>query len=232
MNQISSETITLNSASILDDVRNIGMGADGHAGLCLKGLSRFAALMVLAFYVPVVLIWLGVIPFRFRFHASIILLAVFIIFSFLRRHGFKELGFRYDNLKESVFCNLLFCLAGSVGLYLTYKAGYLRSRNDHLLPYIYFIYIVFLSPVQEIVFRGILFAELKKIRIYDSRWIIIISTFSFCFLHLIYRHPPMLFITFVSGLVWSLIYTKWPNVWGVSISHSLLGALAIFLGVI
>lgn len=232
MNYINSESIPLNSASILKNVQEMGPCTSEKPGFCQTGLFRFAALMLFAFYTPVILIWSGAIPFEYRFHASLALLAVFILYSVLRNHGFRELGFRADNLKNSLLWNLIFCMAGSICLYATYKAGILRAKNDHLLPYIYVAYILILSPVQEVVFRGILFAEMKRIRIMDHRLVLFISTLSFCFLHIIYRHPPMLIITFVSGLVWGLIYTKWPNIWGVSLSHSLLGALAIFLGVI
>lgn len=239
MNQINPECMILEYAGPninegIQDSEQTGESSEGRniKTFCQAGLLKFGALMLLAFYTPVVLIWSEVIPFRYRFHASIILLAVFIIYSLIRRHGLRELGFRTDNLKDSVLWNLLFSAAGSVCLFLTYRAGFLRKGNDHLLPYIYVIYIFFLSPVQEVVFRGIFFAELKKIRIDNPRWVILLSTVSFCFLHLIYRHPPMLVITFASGLVWSLIFTRWPNIWGVSLSHSILGSLAIFLGII
>lgn len=232
MNNIGSESIVINSSYLMEEVRDMGESHDEKQRLCQTDLFRFCVLMLCAFYVPVVLIWSGIISFRFRFLASIVPLAIFIIYSHMRKHEFRDLGFRSDNLKDSLIWNLVFCAIGSMGLFLTYKAGFLRSDNKHLLPYIYLVYVLFLGPVQEIVFRGILFAELKRIRINDYRWIILISTISFCFLHLIYRHPPMLVITFISGLAWGFIYTKWPNIWGVSLSHSLLGALAIFLGVI
>jgi len=232
MNQINSESITLNSASILREIGELGLSHDANNKFYQTGIFRFTALMLFAFYVPVLIIWSGIIPFKYRFHASFILLAIFLLYSFLRQHGFRELGFRTDNLKMSLLWNLVFSAAGAIGLYATYKAGFLRSNNDQLIPYVYAVYILFLGPVQEVVFRGILFAELKKIRINDYRWAILISTISFCFLHIIYGHPPMLIITFVSGLAWGIIFTKWPNIWGVSLSHSILGALAIFLGVI
>jgi hypothetical protein len=69
-----------------------------------------------------------------------------------------------------------------------------------------------------------------------KRWILLLSSLSFCFLHIIYRHPPLLIIAFTiaftSGLAWSAIFTKWPNIWSITLSHALLGALAISLGAI
>ncbi len=49
---------------------------------------------------------------------------------------------------------------------------------------------------------------------------------------IIYRHSPLLIIALISGLAWGIIFTKCPNTWGVALSHSLLGGLAMFLGVI
>jgi hypothetical protein len=183
-------------------------------------------------HAPVVLIWLKIIPFEYRFHLFFCFLTGLVFYCAFRRYGLHELGFRMDNLRSSLRWNLLFCAVGAIGLYLTYKAGFSRPGNNAYLPYVYSFYIFFLGPVQEVFFRGILFAEMKRARIRDNRWILLISTLSFCCLHLIYRHPPLLVIALISGLTWGIIFTKWPNLWGIALSHSLLGALAIFLGVI
>jgi len=34
------------------------------------------------------------------------------------------------------------------------------------------------------------------------------------------------------GLIWSIIYHKYPNFWGVTLSHAMLGTAAFALGVI
>ena len=184
------------------------------------------------FYTPPTLIWLGIIPFKYRFQTLLCVLTGFLFYCTLRRFSMYELGFRKDNLITSVCWNLLFCIIGAFCLYATHKAGFLRPRHVPYLPYAYAAYIFLLGPVQEIVFRGVLFAEMKRIRILDDKLILLVSSLSFCFLHIIYRHPPLLFIAFASGLAWSIIFAKWPNIWGIALSHSLLGALAMFLGVI
>ena len=138
MNQANSESIAISPVSLLEEVHCM----EDSSGFCQTGLFRFGILMIFAFYAPVILIWSDIIPFRYRFHASIVLLSVFIFYSFLRRHGFRELGFRTDNLKDSILWNLVFMVIGAAGLFITYRAGFLRSGNDHLLPYIYVIYIL------------------------------------------------------------------------------------------
>lgn len=197
-------------------------------------LVRFAPLFILLamFHAPVILIWLKIIPFEYRYHTLFCLLVGLISYIYSRRYSFYELGFRTDNLRSSFNWNLVFCAVGAIGLYLTYNSGFLRPKTGNHFSWIYIFYILFLAPLQEFFFRGVLFAEMKRSRVVDDRFMLMISTFSFCFLHIIYHHPPMLIIAFISGLAWSGLFTKCPNIWGISFSHSFLGALAILLGVI
>ena len=233
MRQINPEHISVNAISILGDARDF---SDNHKGRKYSssqtGVFRFLFFLFFTFFVPTTLIWLEIIPFKYRFYVFFLTLMGFFFYCFLRRYSFYELGFRTDNLSNSLHWNLLFCAVGAVCLYITCKAGILRPRNANYLPYAYAAYIFLLGPVQEVVFRGILFAEMKRIRVLDCRWIPVLSTLPFCFLHIIYRQPSLLLITFISGIVWGVIFRKWPNIWGISVSHSLLGSLAMFLGVI
>jgi uncharacterized protein len=233
MNQINPERISSNGISILGEAQDF---SDIHKGreysFGQTGVFRFLFLLLFTFFVPTTLIWLEIIPFKYRFYAFFFILMGFIFYCFLRSYSFYELGFRTDNLRNSLHWNLLFCAVGAVCLYIICKAGLLRPRNANYLPYAYAAYIFLLGPVQEVVFRGILFAEMKRIHVLDFRWILIVSTLPFCFLHIIYRQPSLLLITFVSGIVWGVIFRRWPNIWGISLSHSLLGSLAMFFGVI
>ena len=232
MNKSLSKDITFRSLSIPGETRKFSDCLKDRQPLHQTGAFSILFLLLCMFYTPPALIWLGIIPFKYRFHALFCVLTGFLFYCILRRFSLYELGFRKDNLNTSVCWNLLFCIIGAVGLYATHKAGLLRPRHVPYLPYAYAAYIFLLGPVQEIVFRGVLFAEMKRIHILDNRWILLVSSLSFCFLHIIYRYPPLLIIAFISGLVWSAIFSKWPNIWGIALSHSLLGALAMFLGVI
>jgi uncharacterized protein len=234
MDQINSKSIALNPFSIMEASQGFRSCEKERYAFHYISVFKYLFLLLFMFNAPVALIWLKIIPFEYRFYAFFCVLAGFISYCFLRRYSLHELGFRTDNFNSSLRWNLLFCIVGTICLYGTYKAGLLRPKNSTSLPdaYIYIFYILFLGPAQEVVFRGIFFAEMKRAQILDNKWVLLVSTLSFCFLHIIYRHPPLLIIALISGLVWGIIYTKWPNIWGVALSHSLLGALAIFLGVI
>ena len=232
MNQLNPNHITLNAISALADDQVFGNTRKGEQAPNQIGVFKFLLSLLLAFFAPSVLIWAEIIPFAYRFYALFSVLAVFSMYCLRRRYSWYELGFRTDNLRSSLTWNLLFCAIGAVGLYTTQKAGILRPDTPTYLPSMYVFYILFLGPIQEVIFRGILFAEMKRIQIVDHRWMVLVSTVSFCFLHIIYNHPPLLLITFACGLTWGIIFAKRPNIWGISLSHSLLGALAMFLGVI
>nr|WP_320190725.1 CPBP family intramembrane glutamic endopeptidase [uncultured Desulfobacter sp.] len=195
---------------------------------------HYRSLFLLLFlcHAPVILIWLKLISFEYRFLACFCALAALVWFCFSRQYSLVELGFRTDNLKSSLVWNLFFCVAGGIGLVLMHKAGSFRQPSQNHFPQIYLFYLFyffFLGPVQELLFRGILFSEVKRIPGLGNRFFLCISTLSFCFLHIIYNHPPLLFIALISGLVWGVIFIKKPNIWGVALSHSLLGSMAMAL---
>jgi len=209
-------------------------GNEGTPALRPSRLSILALLsfMIMVFFFPVSLIRLGIIPFADRFRVSAIILTSWLVYTIWRKHGWKDLGFRCDNLKGSLFWNSIFCAAGGAVMLLSYLAGYIHISLAAMMPTTYLLYVFFFAPVQELVFRGILFADMKKRNVSDYRWLIAVSTISFCYLHIIYKHPAILGVTLISGLVWSTIYNRYPNIWGVSISHAVLGSLAIVFGLI
>ncbi len=190
----------------------------------------FLLFLLCSCYVPIILLWIGIIPFASRFHALFAALATCIIGLLLRGYRFRELGFTTAHLGVSIRWNLITGIVSAFCLFLMYKSGLFQLRQEHSLPSMYAWYILFLAPVQVLIFREILFAELKRIRIADPRWILLASSLSFCFLHVLYGHFPLLVISFVSGLIWGGIYLKWLNKRGIFLSHAFLGSVVLFLG--
>ena len=233
MNQNSPDHLQLPSSSSQSDKTHYWDACqNGKFNHSSQISLKFLFFLLSGLYIPVILLWFGIIPLEYRFHVSFIVIMSFLLFAIQRRYRFRELGYRIDNFSSSLCWNLIFCVLGSFCLYCAYKFGILNPIKIYTVPYIYVFYIVFLAPVQELLFRGILFAEMRRMGNIDCRIILLVSTFSFCFLHIIYNRFSILIVSFVSGLIWSVIYIKWPNIWGISLSHALLGSLAIFLGVI
>jgi membrane protease YdiL (CAAX protease family) len=181
---------------------------------------------------PVTLIWAGVIPFRYRFAVMLGTLAVMVSYVWLRKFCWADLGFRRDTLKRSLMWNLGTSFVFLSLLCLLYNSGLIGKATIHFWPVFFVFYILILTPLQEFFFRSFLFAEMHDLR-YKRQWsIIILSSLSFCFLHIIYQHPVMVLLAFLMGLIWSIIYYKYPNFWGVTLSHAMLGTVAFALGVI
>ena len=200
--------------------------------LAREAILMFSGFILVAFYTPVTLIWLDVIPFRYRFFLAFIVMALTIPYILKRGFNWSELGFRRDTLKGSLKWNLGVTFFFLVLLYGFYKAGWIELAQVRLWPFFLFFYILVLTPVQEFFFRSVLFAEMKKVRARNPLPIIALSSLSYGFLHVIYQKPAMLVATLLMGLVWGCIYYKYPNFWGVTISHALLGAVAITAGMI
>ena len=231
MDQITPERLRLHTSALLGRANNWDICLGGKSGYPYPAGIKYLFFLLSGLYIPVTLLWSGLIPLQYRFHVSFLVIVTFLIFAFQRKYRFRELGYRVDNFSSSLCWNFMFCLFGAVCLYSAHRFGLLNPVNNENQS-IYVFYILFLAPAQELVYRGILFAEMQRMRNMDNRVILIVSTSSFCCLHLIYNHPPIIIISFVSGLIWGAIFMKCPNIWGVSLSHALLGAMALFLGVI
>ena len=100
--------------------------------------AHLAVFLAALCYLPVVLVWTGVIPFAYRFYVLIAMTAVMAAYAALVGLGWKELGFRRDTLRGSMVSNgivsavLLLLLVGS------YLAGSImcsspaRPRNSSI----------------------------------------------------------------------------------------------------
>ena len=231
MDRIPTKSLPCTLSSPLGKtVAGPGFGSMGQS--LSPDLRRLLLLLLAACYLPVLLLWSGVIPFTYRFHVLFLVLVCLFIFSRWRGHGRRELGITLEHGWPALRWNLVFSLFGAVALYSAWRAGVLTPRGHGYSTSHFLFYIFFLGPVQEFIFRGVLFAEMRRCRTLDPSLMLLISTVSFCFLHVIYHHPPMLLITLVSGLAWGISFLRWPTLVGVSLSHSLLGALAMSLGVL
>jgi uncharacterized protein len=94
------------------------------------------------------------------------------------------------------------------------------------------LYATLFSPAQEFACRAVLFAELARRGIASATAQVLITAATYAFIHVIYRDALVLAATFAIGIAWGVIYRRWPNLAGVSLSHAGLGAGAILVGLI
>ena len=70
-------------------------------------------------------------------------------------------------------------------------------------------------------------------KVYNNKYLfLILSSFCYSFVHIIYRDILTCIITFVMGIIWYLFYKKDMNLCGVIISHMVLGIATIVLGIV
>lgn len=157
--------------------------------------------------------------------------------------AWKDLGFTLENWKSSVFESLFFSfLAFLFLLFLKYLILHFypnfnlanalqentQDSNLSLLVAIA-IYSLF-SVIQEFIARGCLQGPMSMLLMgrYVNVKAIVISNLLFSSFHVVYSYP-LAIITFFPGLFWGWLYSRNPSLIGVSISHAILGTLALFI---
>ena len=187
---------------------------------------------LLAVYVlPPALIFLGLIPFKYRF-VVLILVATAMTGVGLRVHGRRRLGLRRDNLAPSLYVNGAISAVLLVGLGLAPFVGLAYRAARPSMVWFYAFHVLVSAPAQEILYRSLVRAELDARAVANRGVRLAMLCVPYAFLHVVYRDPITVLITLCIGAVWAAVYDRIPNVWGVSLSHGVLGAVAFALGVV
>ncbi|MBW4614103.1 MAG: CPBP family intramembrane metalloprotease [Desmonostoc vinosum HA7617-LM4] len=196
-----------------------------------KERQKVMLIVILAYILPVLLIYLNLIPFQARFY--LLVLAAVAIFAIARLYRFSlvELGFTKQRLGTALKAIALPTLASALLMFTYYMMQGPRIDNSAYKWIFYLFFVGVSSPVQEFLYRGFLFSIFSRVKL--KIWFkIILSAILYSSVHLIYRDLPTLISTFIIGIFWGYHYVKYRNLYSVIISHSLLGAIAIFFGLV
>ncbi|MBO0763074.1 MAG: CPBP family intramembrane metalloprotease [Hyphomicrobiaceae bacterium] len=193
---------------------------------------KFAALVLAAFYLPPLLIRVGLIPRTYAFVVLLVIAGAFALIALAQRMPAAELGFRWDNLKPAVAANAVLALAVGSGLLAAFWLGLIR--HPHAGNWWWFVpfYVLISCPVQEFVCRGFLFAEMRRCGITGAGSQIAISAVSYAFLHIVFRDWLAFLAPLAIGVGWGALYRRYPNLWGVVLSHAVLGLISLRIGLI
>ncbi len=169
------------------------------------------------------------ILFKIKFYLlTIIGILIFILLKLFRISN-DYLGITKINLTKSMKRNLAFIIICVIVIILIKIFSIERCiPNETLLFYVFYIFVS--CPIQEFLYRGV-FGYFEQIMGHKYIWIIL-SSFCYSFVHIIYRDYLTCFITFIIGIVWYQLYRRDYNLVGVVISHIVLGILTISLGII
>lgn len=199
--------------------------------LVSKERQKVMLIVGFGYILPVLLVYLGLVPFRARFYVLILAAIAILAIARLYRFSALELGFTKQNLRSSLKAIALPTLASALLMLIHYFTQAPRIDNSAYKWTFYLFFVGVSSPVQEFLYRGFLFSIFSRAKL--AIWLqILLSTILYSFVHLIYRDVPTLLFTFIFGMFWGCHYAKFRNLNSIIISHSLLGAIAILVGLV
>jgi membrane protease YdiL (CAAX protease family) len=193
-----------------------------------------------------VLVWTllpVVVSYYLEISSVFVIYSVFAVVALLQslilhrlRPGWRALGVRTDNLAAGWKPWLLFSLimtACVFGLRLTVDgplfSGFIGSRLQ--LYTVVPVYVTIGGAIQEFFYRGYMLWRLKQYM--PSRYAVAIVVLVFGLLHLpfwVQRGALSMFVlSALGGVVWTLLYDRYPNVILASLSHNIVGLFALLL---
>ena len=184
--------------------------------------------IILFSIIPVLLLVSDLIPLNLRGAVLIGVLVISIIWTVKSKMSMKNLGFRTDNLKKSLMPYTAFTLLGVIGLF--FLAVFLNKQhldNWWTYPHLQWAFIP-ISVIQEFVYRS--FAQTKLQRVSKPYWAILTTALLYSGMHILWKDPLVIIMTFIGGLGWGYLWYKYPNFYLISASHSILNFLAIYFG--
>lgn len=195
-------------------------------------VRHFLSSLFVLYYLPPLLLWAGVLPFAWRFQILVVMTGVMVAYGYWRSLSLKELGFRRDTLKGSLLVNAIVSALLIIFMIFSFENGLLRAPKIPSWKLFFAYYFLISGPSQEFLFRSSLFALMDRAGVRGTVLQVAISAVTYSFLHIIYDDPITLAATLVIGIMWGGIYHKYPNFWGVALSHAVLGAVSIKVGLI
>jgi len=199
--------------------------------LIYKERQKVILIVCFAYILPVLLLFLGLIPFSWRFYVLILAAMVVVAIALMYQLSLVELGFTRNNLGKSLKAIALLTLASTLLMLIHYFTQGSRLDNSAYKWSFYLFFICVSSPIQEFLYRGFLFSIFSRAKF--AMWLqILLSTLLYSFVHLIYQDIYILLSTFIIGIFWGWHYAKFHNLYSVIISHSVLGAIAILVGLV
>jgi membrane protease YdiL (CAAX protease family) len=197
----------------------------------LLSSSQITTSVVISFLyiLPVVLILTKVIPFSDRFLVLTITGVLIIGLAMLNEIALADLGFNHQNLLPAIKDILPVTIISSVLMIIFYLNHGMRIDNTDITWYFYVFYISLSSPLQEFLYRSYLFNRLAQIQLNQGS-IIIITAILYSFAHSIYQDLPTVLLSLIIGLYWAYHYNRFKNFYSITLSHTILGIIAILTG--
>jgi uncharacterized protein len=187
--------------------------------------------IVYLFIAPVVLIYLGVIPYEWR--VIVLFIVSFLIMGIMRyQHWPKEkMGVAPIDPRTAMTYTVFTVLAAASIITLAQWLGYTPiNLHDWVQSWRLILFFIPLSVLQEVAYRGFLSARLKELT-NNTLHRVLINTGLFTLLHIIYPFPILVLpIVLIGGVCFAVLYERHPNLLAISIAHSALNFIAVLYG--
>jgi hypothetical protein len=189
-------------------------------------MARRIAVIDVALVAGVSLLYLSFellhVPKRWSFLAAGMALAAYLVYLVWRRpHSWQELGFRRDNLAAGFVPIGVCTLVVGAGL-LAVVAAQGRLVWQPTMVVLLALYPLW-ALAQQFAFQGLLHRGLTVLIRFPGLQVLLTAA-AFASVHL--GNARLLALTFLAGIMWSLLYRRWPNLWLLAGSHTVLAALA------
>lgn len=161
---------------------------------------------------------------------SVIPILLFLIYSdFSNKESLENIGLSLKNWHDSFKLLLIFTSIVIPILYVVWQ-HFLPVNNFFYHDYAFWKRLAiypFVVLCQAYIFLAFFFRRYRKIFFPHTNIAIIFSAFTFSMIHI--PSPPLIIFCFVAGIVWTSIYHKYPNLFTITIFHSVLGIFCSFV---
>jgi hypothetical protein len=154
-------------------------------------------------------------------------LLLFIVTIFVRKDSLKDLGIRLDNIKPSGKECLIAALIGAnvlIAIFFIHHEDFTpHSVQDYLVGILEYIW---WGTVQQFVLLSVIFVRMGQILKNRNSTILVVSVI-FALLHA--PHIAFMVLTFMSGLVCCIIFSRHRNIFTLGITHGVMAVMAFSL---
>lgn len=195
----------------------------------MKKTILFRIILLIYLILPILIL---VFPMLFQYKFYILTIVGISIYFILKTNKVSNdlLGIKKENIISSIKRNLPIIILGIVTIILLRTFNLNKYKPTETIPF-YTFYIFISCPIQEFLYRSV-FGYFDDILIKNKYITILLSSISYSFIHIIYKDVLTLVLTFLFGLILYYVYQKDKNIFGVAISHIIIGILTIYLGII
>ncbi|MGM5481594.1 MAG: CPBP family intramembrane glutamic endopeptidase [Nanobdellota archaeon] len=181
--------------------------------------------------IPVLLIYFKVIPYKHRFKTMAAVVALMVGFIIYEGWSLERLGIRFDNILTALPEYLIYLVAGTIFIVLLARHYGAKPQKGWWKDSHFKYFFLIASFFQELVFRGFFIVELQDF-ISSPVLVVLFNAAIFTFIHIIYSvNPQVLFGTFLSGILFALIYITAPNLILITLTHAIFNFLVVMYGV-